>query len=62
MIEGITSSGFKFHIQEEVLDNMELVDAIAELETNPISFCYRSNQFLLFFFVSCSHTSVAFII
>ena len=35
MIEGVTKSGFEFHIKDEVLDNMELVDAIAELDTNP---------------------------
>ena len=32
MITGKTSSGFEFAIEEHVLDNMELVDAIAEVD------------------------------
>ena len=35
MITGRTSTGFEFSIDEKVLDDMELVDAIAETETNP---------------------------
>lgn len=30
MIHGKTSSGFEFRLDEKVLDNMELVDALAE--------------------------------
>lgn len=30
MIEGTTSSGFAFQLNENVLDNMELVDLLAE--------------------------------
>ena len=35
MIKGELKSGFKFQIEETALDNMELVDAIAETEDNP---------------------------
>ena len=34
MIQGKTSTGFAFSIDEKVLDNMELLDAIAESEEN----------------------------
>lgn len=38
MIEGKTSSGFEFSLNENVLDNMELVDALAETEAdNPLA-------------------------
>lgn len=37
MIEGKTSSGFEFRVDEKVLDNMELVDAIAGVEESPIA-------------------------
>lgn len=33
-----TKSGFEFDIKPEVLDNMELVDAIAELDEDPVGF------------------------
>lgn len=32
MIQGKTSSGFEFSIDEKAADNMELIDALAELE------------------------------
>lgn len=32
MKKGETSSGFKFEVNENVLDNMELVDALAEAQ------------------------------
>ena len=35
MITGKTSTGFAFSIEEHVLDNMELVDAIVESDENP---------------------------
>lgn len=35
MIRGKTSTGFAFEIEEHVLDNMELVDAIMEADENP---------------------------
>ena len=35
MIKGKTSSGFEFKIEEHVLDNMELLDAIVEADENP---------------------------
>lgn len=31
-----TKSGFVFNIRKERLDNMELIDALAELETDPL--------------------------
>lgn len=36
MMKGVTKSGFAFEIQEEVLDDMELLDAICEIEENPL--------------------------
>lgn len=35
MIKGKTTSGFEFAVDEKVLDNMELVDAISEVDENP---------------------------
>ena len=37
MINGKTSSGFEFSIEEHVLDSMELLDAIMEADENPLS-------------------------
>lgn len=37
MMNGKTSSGFEFTVDEKNLDNMELVDAIAEADSNPIA-------------------------
>lgn len=34
--KGITESGFEYKLTEEALDNMELVDALSELEDNPL--------------------------
>ena len=31
-----TTSGFEFEIDPEILDDMELVDALAEVEDNPL--------------------------
>lgn len=37
MLKGTTSSGFKFEVSEDVLDNMELVDTLAEMQDdNPL--------------------------
>lgn len=36
MIKGTTSSGFAYQITEERLNNYELVEAIGELEENPL--------------------------
>ena len=36
MITGTTSSGFTYQIDENVLQDYELLEAIAETETNPI--------------------------
>lgn len=35
-IKGTTSTGFDFEISEERLSNYELVEAIAEVDTNPL--------------------------
>ncbi len=37
MIQGVISTGFAFEVDEKQLDNMELVDAIAEVEENPVA-------------------------
>lgn len=37
MIEGKLESGFAYQIEDHVLDNMELVDAIVEAEENPLA-------------------------
>ena len=37
MLKGKTSSGFKFEIAEGALDNYELVEALADIETDPLS-------------------------
>lgn len=37
MIEGKTSTGFTFSIDEKLLNNMELVDALAEVDENPVA-------------------------
>jgi hypothetical protein len=36
MIEGKTKSGFEYKIPEENLNNYELVEALGELEENPL--------------------------
>lgn len=36
MIKGETSSGFKYQIPEENLNNYELVEVLGELEENPL--------------------------
>lgn len=36
MIEGKTSSGFEYAIPEENLNNYELVEALSEVEENPL--------------------------
>lgn len=37
MICGKLQSGFEYEIGDDVLDNMELVDAIAEADENPVA-------------------------
>lgn len=36
MTKGITKTGFKFTLLEEVLDDMELLDLISEVDENPL--------------------------
>ncbi len=35
-MKGTTSNGFEFELSQARLNNMELVDALAELEDNPL--------------------------
>ena len=35
-IKGTTSTGFDFEISQDRLNNYELVEAIAEVDTNPL--------------------------
>lgn len=37
MLKGKTSTGFQFQIAEGALDNYELVEALADIETDPFS-------------------------
>ncbi len=37
MLKGKTQSGFEFEIDQKKMDNMELLDAIAEIENNPLA-------------------------
>ena len=37
MLNGKTKSGFEFSVDPSVLDNMELLDAVAEIDTNPLA-------------------------
>lgn len=37
MVSGVTSSGFKFEIDETRLDDMEFIDALGEIEENAIA-------------------------
>lgn len=37
MLNGKTKSGFEFSVDPNVLDNMELLDAVAEIDTNPLA-------------------------
>lgn len=34
MVKGVTSNGFEFEVDERLLDDMELIDDIAEVETD----------------------------
>lgn len=37
MLKGKTSTGFKFEIAESTLDNYELVEALGDIDTNPLA-------------------------
>lgn len=37
MISGKTKSGFEYSIDSNVMDNMELLDAVAEIDGNPLA-------------------------
>ena len=37
MLKGKTSTGFQFQIAEGALDNYELVEALADIESDPLS-------------------------
>lgn len=36
MIKGITSTGFKYEITKDALNNYELIEELTELESNPL--------------------------
>ncbi len=36
MIEGKLKSGFEYKIEDHVLDNMELLDAVSKVDENPM--------------------------
>ena len=36
MLKGKTQSGFKFEISDATLNNFELLEALSEMETNPL--------------------------
>ena len=38
MVKGKTSTGFEFEIDEQKLDDMEFMDALAEVDENPLKF------------------------
>lgn len=46
MLKIETSSGFIYEIHEEALENYELVDAIGELEDNPLAISRVTNLLL----------------
>lgn len=37
MLQGKTTSGFAFEISEDIIDDYELVEALGELEENPLN-------------------------
>ena len=47
MLKGKTETGFAFEIDEKRLDNMELLDAIAEMENDNIIALSNVSQLLL---------------
>lgn len=38
MIRGKMENGFEFEVDENKLDDMEFIDALAEMEANPLAF------------------------
>lgn len=48
MIEGTTKSGFKFKVKENALDDMRLLDAVAEVAdgSNPLALSFVVKQIL----------------
>lgn len=46
MLKGKTSTGFEFKIPKATLDNYELVEAIGDLETNPLAIIQVINMLL----------------
>ena len=45
-MKGKTSKGFKFEIKDEALDNMELVECMADVDKNPLLFPKICNMIL----------------
>ena len=46
MITGKTESGVEFELDNKVLDNMELLDALSEAEENPVHMSKVANMLL----------------
>lgn len=36
-IEGVTKTGFRYHVSREAMDDMEIIDLLAELEDDKIT-------------------------
>ncbi len=36
MIKGVTKSGFKYQIDEKILDDYEVLEALSEVDENPL--------------------------
>ncbi len=47
MITGKTQSGFNFSIEKDRLDNMELLDALAEIDAGNVAAISRASTLLL---------------
>lgn len=46
IVKGKTPHGFKFEIDSDVIRDMEIIDALAELDTNPLSISFASRKIL----------------
>jgi hypothetical protein len=46
IVKGKTPHGFEFEIDSDVIRDMEVIDALAELDTNPLSISLLSKRIL----------------
>ena len=46
IVKGTTPHGFKFEIDSDVIRDMEVIDALAEMETNPLGISIASRKIL----------------